>query len=177
MGCHGDIVRLGHSGDLLSLRDSTSMGKVGLNNIYVSILEQLFKGSVQSPHWTRHPPVLSGTPRQSPMAPVSQVSSVSWFHRKSQHPWQPPCGLTTRSLLEAFLMPADHLTGMLEGRKNGFAPYCTVSPPSRTSTAPVVNEDSSLARKSAAFAISSGVPSRPSGMMLPSFWSARSGSR
>ena len=38
-----------------------------------------------------------------------------------------------------------------------------VPPPSTTRVAPVMNEESSVARKSAALAISSGLPIRPSG--------------
>lgn len=42
--------------------------------------------------------------------------------------------------------------------------YAPVIPPSTTNDVPVMNDDSSLARNSAAFAISSGRPKRPMGM-------------
>src|SRR5260370_40879986 len=42
--------------------------------------------------------------------------------------------------------------------------YAPVIPPSTTNDVPVMNDDSSLARKSAALAISSGRPKRPIGM-------------
>jgi serine/threonine protein kinase len=48
-----------------------------------------------------------------------------------------------------------------EGRPPGL--YCAVYPPSITRLAPVMNEDSSDARNSTPFAISSAVPRRPTG--------------
>ena len=44
-----------------------------------------------------------------------------------------------------------------------------VKPPLTSRHAPVINDASSEARKRVAFAISAGVPSRPSGMLSVSF--------
>jgi hypothetical protein len=53
--------------------------------------------------------------------------------------------------------------GRNETQEEGEALYAAVTPPSTGSAAPVMNDASSESRKSAAFAISSGLPVRPSG--------------
>jgi hypothetical protein len=67
-------------------------------------------------------------------------------------------------LEEMFLDPG------MRDRERGLersAPYCAVSPPSTMNSAPVVNEDSSLARKRIVLATSSALPMRPIGAKEP----------
>ena len=86
--------------------------------------------------------MLDGLEDAGPVGPLASCWGVKQDHRKQQ-PKLRPAPLGSRPVFQS-----------------EWASYCAVTPPSITSSEPVINDDSSDARNKAPLAMSSGVPMR-----------------